>query len=296
MAGLQDAVASNSSLMRRASYASLAVASILIAIKIFAFFMTGSVALLSSLIDSVLDLMASMINYFAIRQALVPADNEHRFGHGKAEPLAGLFQAAFITGSSLFLAFEAVDRLIHPVTLQHGGIGIGVMIVSLGLTIALLTYQRHVIRRTGSIAVKADAFHYLTDIAMNLGVITALVLTYYSGWTWVDPVFALAIAVYIVYAAWTIAAQSLDQLMDRELPDDDRERIEVIARANENVIAVHDLRTRASGRDVFIQLHLELDGEMNLYQAHHIADEVHRSLQEAYPEADIIIHEDPAEI
>ena len=188
------------------------------------------------------------------------------------------------------------DRLIHPVTLEHGSIGIGVMVLSLVLTIALVSYQQHVIRCTGSLAVKADAFHYLTDISMNLGVITALVMSYYSGWMWADPVFALAIAVYIVYAAWTIASQSFDQLMDRELPDGERERIEAIATENENVIAIHDLRTRSSGRDVFIQLHLELDGQMNLYQAHYIADEVRNSLQQAYPEADIIIHEDPAEI
>lgn len=292
----KDNFETGSALMRRASYASLAVAISLISIKIIAFFMTGSVAMLSSLIDSTLDLVASLINYVAIRQALVPADNEHRFGHGKAEALAGLAQAAFITGSSVFLIFEATDRLLHPVTLQHGAVGIGVMVISLILTIALVTYQRSVIRHTGSLAVRADAFHYVTDISMNLGVIAALVLTFYFGWTLADPLIALGIAVYIMYAAWTIAVQSLDQLMDRELPNEERERIEVIATQNREVAAIHDLRTRTSGRKIFIELHLEMDGEMNLYRAHHIADEVHRSLKEIYPEADIIIHQDPAEI
>lgn len=282
--------------MRRASYASLAVAISLISIKVIAFFMTGSVAMLSSLIDSTLDLLASVINYIAIRQALVPADKEHRFGHGKAEALAGLAQAAFISGSSVFLVFESVDRLLHPVTLQHGAIGIGVMVISLILTIVLVAYQRSVIRRTGSLAVRADAFHYITDISMNLGVIAALVLTFYFDMTLADPLIALAIAVYIMYAAWTIAIQSLNQLMDRELPDEERERIQAIATNTDDVIAIHDLRTRTSGRKVFIELHLEMDGEMNLYQAHRIADDVHRRLQEVYPEADIMIHQDPAEI
>jgi len=286
----------NSRLMRRATYASLFVAFTLILMKTAAFFLTGSIALLSSLIDSLLDSIASFINYFAVRQSLEPADKEHRFGHGKAEPLAGLAQAAFITGSSVFLAFEAVDRLLHPVTVQRGEFGIIVMLVSLAFTIILVFYQRHVIDRTGSLAIRADSFHYVSDIAMNLGVIAALVLTYYFGWNQADPVFALLIAGYIVYSVWRIISQSLDQLMDKELPDADRDRIEKIVHENPGVIAMHDLRTRASGKNVFIQLHLELDGGMNLYQAHGIADDVQARLEAAFPGADVIIHEDPAEI
>lgn len=280
--------------MRRASYASLAVAITLISIKIVAFYMTGSVALLSSLIDSTLDLAASIINYLAIRQALVPADREHRFGHGKAEPLAGLAQAAFIGGSSLFLIFEAIDRLVNPVTLHHGTVGIIVMVISLFLTGLLVSYQRSVIRRSGSLAVKADAFHYVTDIGMNLGVIAALILSYNLGWIMADPLIALGIAVYIIYAAWTIASRSFDQLMDRELPDRERRRIEGIARSNTDVIDVYGLRTRASGRDIFIEMHLNMDGGLSLYRAHEIAGDVMRQLREAYPDADILVHQEPA--
>jgi len=185
---------------------------------------------------------------------------------------------------------------VRPVPLQHGDIGIGVMLISLVLTIALVVYQQSVIRRTGSLAVKADAFHYITDISMNLGVIAALILSFYFGWTAADPIIALFIAAYILYAAWTIAAQSFNQLMDRELPDEERARIAAIAVQHGDVIAIHDLRTRISGRKIFIELHLEMDGEMNLYRAHQVADEVQRKLQEVYPEADIIIHQDPAEI
>lgn len=286
----------DSRLMRRATYASLFVAFALILMKTAAFFLTGSIALLSSLIDSLLDSIASFINYFAVKQSLEPADKEHRFGHGKAEPLAGLAQAAFITGSSVFLAFEAVDRLLHPVTVQRGEFGIIVMTVSLIMTIALVLYQRHVIGRTGSLAIRADSFHYVSDIAMNLGVIAALVLTYYLDWNQADPVFALIIAGYIVYSVWRIISQSLDQLMDKELPDADRDRIEKLVHENPGVIAMHDLRTRTSGKNVFIQLHLELDGGINLYQAHGIADDVQARLEVAFPGADVIIHEDPAEI
>ena len=296
MATMENLYDSDSRLMRRATYASLLVAFILILMKLAAFFLTGSVALLSSLIDSLLDSIASFINFVAVKQSLEPADKEHRFGHGKAQPLAGLAQAAFITGSSLFLAFEAIDRLLHPVIVQRGDIGIGVMTASLVLTIALVIYQRHVIRKTGSIAIRADSFHYVSDIAMNLGVILALILTSYMNWNQADPIFALIIAAYIVYSVWQIVSQSLDQLMDRELPDSDRERIDEIARKNSSVVAIHDLRTRASGKDVFIQLHLELDGGMNLYQAHSIADDVQTRLEAAFPGADVIIHEDPAEI
>lgn len=283
-------------LLRSATYASLSVAITLILIKIFAFFMTDSVSLLSSLIDSTLDAMASFVNFIAVRQALVPADKEHSFGHGKAEPLAGLAQAAFIIGSSLFLCFEAVHRTFHPVAVSSGGVGIAVMVVSLVLTLALVAYQRHVLRRTHSLAIAADSFHYVSDIALNLGVIAALVLAVNFGWLIADPVIALMIAFYIIYTAWQIASQSIDQLMDRELSDADRERIREVVLKHPQVKNIHDLRTRTSGKDIFIQLHMEMDGDSSLYLAHKVADEVHDELMNAFPNADILIHEDPAEI
>jgi len=283
----------NATLMRRATHASVTVAFALILLKFIAYILTGSVALLSSLIDSVLDSLASILNFIAVRHALSPADEEHRFGHGKAEPLAGLGQAAFIMGSSLFLIFEAINRFVHPQAVQHGDIGIAVMLISLFATSLLLVYQRYVVRQTGSIAIRADSIHYLSDIALNVGVILALLMSSYAGWTPADPVIALIIAFYIIYSAWQIVKQSLDQLMDRELSEQDREKIARIIIEHPGVIDQHELRTRASGKDIFIQTHLEMEGEISLIEAHRIADEVEEKLQAAFPNADIIIHEDP---
>lgn len=280
--------------MRRATYASVTVAFTLIIIKFIAYILTGSIAVLSSLVDSVLDAFASVVNLFAVRHALTPADEEHRFGHGKAEPLAGLAQAAFITGSSLFLIFEAINRMVNPLQIQHSIVGIVVIVISLVFTILLVMFQKHVVRQTQSIAVHADSIHYLSDVVTNLSVIVALVLSTYFGWLIADPLFALCIAAYIVYSAWQIASNALNQLMDRELPEVDRERIKKIAMKHSEVKNLHELRTRASGKDVFIQLHLEMDGAIALLKAHTIADEVERELREEFPNADIIIHEDPA--
>lgn len=279
--------------MRRATYASVLVAFSLILIKFLAFILTGSVALLSSLIDSVLDSLASVLNVIAIRHSLEPADAEHRFGHGKAEPLAGLGQAGFVMGSSLFLIFESIDRFVHPQAVQHGHIGLVVMIISLLATIALVIYQKHVVRETGSIAIQADSIHYFSDIALNLGVILALVLTTYFGWNLADPLIALLIAIYIISSAWKIVRQSLDQLMDRELSDEDRQRIVTILEANSRIAGYHDLRTRASGKDIFIQIHLDIDGSISLNEAHEIGDAVEAELLAAFPNADILIHQDP---
>lgn len=283
----------NTRLIRRATRASVAVALTLICIKFLTYLSSGSVSLLSSLIDSVLDSLASILNFFAVKHSLSPADEEHRFGHGKAEPLAGLGQAAFIAGSSLFLIVESVNRFVHPVAVKQGNLAIAVMLISLGLTIALVIYQRHVVRVTRSVAISADSLHYVSDVVLNLSVIAALVLSTYFGWTLADPVFALAIAVYIVYAAWKIVVQSLDQLMDKELPDEARERIQSIVLRHADVASLHELRTRASGLDIFIQLHLEMDGNLSLTDAHDIADEVEKELRNEFPNADIIIHQDP---
>ncbi len=280
-------------LLKRVTNASVAVAITLIVVKLFAFFLTDSVSLLSSLIDSILDMFASLINLIAVRQSLVPADDDHRFGHGKAEPLAGLAQAAFITGSSVFLLFEVIQRLIHPVSVQQGSIGILVMVISLLMTISLVLYQRRVIRITKSIAVQADSIHYISDIALNVSVIAALVMSFYFGWIYADPIFAMCIAVIIIYSAWKIASLSLDQLMDKELPDEDREKILQIANDHRLVCGVHDLRTRTSGQNIFIQLHLEMEAQILLHEAHSIATEVQKIIEDAYPNADVIIHEDP---
>ncbi len=280
-------------LMRLATYASVAVASFLILIKLAAWRYTDSISLLSTLIDSLLDAVASLINLFAVRHALVPADREHRFGHGKAEPLAALGQTAFIAGSALFLVIAAGQRLFDPRPVLHGGIGIAVMVVAIVVTFALTRFQASVVRQTGSVAIKADSLHYLGDILVNGAVIVALLLASEFGWTIADPLFGLAIAGYIAFIAWRIARGSFDMLMDRELPEAERARIREIALANPDVRDLHDLRTRSSGRRTFIQVHIEMDGTLTLYRAHSVADEVEAALREAFPGAEVMIHQDP---
>ena len=279
--------------MRRATYASVAVAGTLFVVKLAAWRFTDSVSLLSTLIDSLLDAAASTINLLAVRHALRPADREHRFGHGKAEPLAALGQTAFIAGSAVFLVIEAGRRLFAPRPVLQVEVGIGVMILAIVVTFALTRFQAHVVRQTGSVAIKADSLHYLGDILVNAAVIVALLLASQFGWFIADPLFGIAIAGYILIVAWRIARGAFDMLMDRELPEPERARIGRIVLDHPSVIDMHDLRTRTSGRKTFIQVHIELDGGMSLYQAHDVADEVEASLRAAYPGAEVIIHQDP---
>lgn len=280
-------------LRRGATYASVAVAMVLIAVKFAAWLDTGSVALLSSLIDSLLDLVASIVNLLAVRHAMSPADREHRFGHGKAEPLAVLGQSAFIIGSALLLLAEAVRRMIAPAAVHNPPAGIAVMVFSIAVTVALVFYQRHVVRRTGSIAITADELHYRGDLILNGSVIAALVLGAISGLEILDPLFGAAIGIWIIYSAAKLARLSLVQLMDRELPDDEREKIREIALSHPEVAAAHDLRTRVAGPTAFIQIHIEMDGRMSLLRAHEVSDDVEMRLRAAYPNAEIIIHQDP---
>lgn len=287
--------ADNARLMKLATYASMTVAIVLILTKTVAWVMTDSVSLMATLIDSCLDALASLVNLIAVRHALTPADKQHRFGHGKAEALAGLGQATFIAGSALFLVLEAIFHLWHPQAISDIGVGIAVMIVSIAATLALLIFQRYVIKKTGSTAIKADHLHYKTDMLVNGSVIVALLLAHY-GWPGFDPVFALGIAAYILYSSWEIASESLDLLMDRELPAEDRAKIKAIARNHPQTRGMHDLRTRKSGMTVFIQLHLELDDQLTLIQAHAIADDVEDRIQTEFPDAEVIIHEDPASL
>src|SRR3984893_14537064 len=280
-------------LRRVGTYASCAVAALLIAAKFAAWLETGSVALLSSLVDSLLDAVASLVNLVAVRHALSPADREHRFGHGKAEPLAVLGQSAFIIGSAMLLFAEAVRRLLWPVRVDNPPAGIAVMIFSIAVTVGLVLYQRYVVRRTGSIAVTADELHYRSDLVLNIGVIVALVLGSAFDQPLLDPLFGAAIGVWIVYSAVRLTRLSLFQLMDHQLPDDEREKIRAIAQSHPEVEAAHDLRTRVAGPTAFIQLHIEMDGAMSLIPAHEISDEVEAKLRAAYPHAEIMIHQDP---
>lgn len=280
-------------LMRSATYAAVGVAVTLILIKSWAYLLTGSVAILSTLVDSILDLAASVVNLFAVRQALVPADHDHRFGHGKAEALAGLFQSAFIVGSAIFLLLQAFERLANPSDISRSDIGISVMGISILLTLALVLYQRYVIRKTHSVAITADSLHYMGDLLVNASVILALVLVSQLNWIYADSIFAIGIAGYITFNAWSIVRTSFADLMDEELPDEEREKIESLARSIEGVEGVHELRTRRSGQKVFIQMHIDLPADMLLVDAHRISEAVELSVMGLYPDAEAIIHQDP---
>ena len=288
------AIETSAVLMKRATYAAVAVAALLIALKLFGWLLTGSVSVLSSLLDSLLDIAASLVNLVAVHHAVTPADREHRFGHGKAEPLAGLGQSAFIAGSAVFLFIEVLHRVLNPVTIENSRIGIGVMVFSIVVTLGLVRYQRYVVARTGSLAIGADELHYRGDIILNGSVILSLILSGVLGWSFIDPVFGVAIAVWIVYSSWQIAERSLTQLMDREMPDEERARIRAIALGHHEVSAVHDLRTRAAGPTAFVQLHIEMDGDMTLARSHTVSDEVEARILEAFPNAEVIIHQDPS--
>ncbi len=279
-------------LMKLASIASVATAGFLIVAKLVAWYMTGSVGLLASLVDSVMDSIASLINLFAIRYSLQPADKEHRFGHGKAEPLAGLAQAAFIAGSAIFLMLHAIDRLRYPHVLDQIGIGVAVMVLAIVLTLILLVIQRYVINKTQSTAIRADALHYATDLLTNMSILLALYLAS-LGWTWADPVFAIGVALYIFYSAFHIGHDAFQHLMDRQLPDDILTQIRATAMHHPEVSAIHEMRTRQSGQTSFVQLHLVLDENMLLVQAHEIADEVEAEIKAYLPNAEVIIHQDP---
>jgi ferrous-iron efflux pump FieF len=277
-----------------ATYASVAVSTILIAIKFAAWLATGSVAMLSSLVDSMLDVVAAIVNLFAVRHALEPADREHRFGHGKAEPLAALGQSTFLAGGALLLTFEAVNRMVNPAPVFRANLGIAVMVVSILIDGALVLYQRYVVAKTGSLAIGADELHFRSDLVVNGGVIAALIIDQLIDAPIVDALFGGAIGLWIIYGSTRLMRLSLTQLMDHEMPDEDRSRIRAIAQAAPEVAAVHDLRTRLAGPTAFIQLHLEMDGAMELSRAHEISDEVEADLRSAFPNAEIIIHQDPA--
>lgn len=279
-------------LLRLATRASLAVASILVVSKALAWWLSGSVSLLAGLTDSALDAVASFLNLLAVHYALRPADDDHRFGHGKAEALAGIAQALFIGGSAVLIALQALERLRNPQPLGDTAIGIGVMLLSLVLTVALLAVQRKVIRATGSTAVRADSLHYRSDLLLNGSILLALLLARF-GWPQLDALFGLGIALYILWSALQIARESTAILMDKELPEDVSEDMASRVLAIEGVLGVHDLRTRVSGNQWFVQLHIELPGQLPLHHAHGLCVQASEVIRQQYPKADVMVHADP---
>jgi len=279
-------------LLQLASRASVATAAFLLVMKLLAYWLTGSISIMASLLDSLLDVVASIINLLAIRIALMPADKEHPFGHGKAEALAGLGQATFIAGSAVFLIFQAILRLQHPEEIIALDIGVVVMLISIVATGFLIAFQRHVIRQTNSVAIRADSMHYLTDLLTNSMIIVALIFVWW-GWDWMDGAMAILMGLYILYSAWQIIWESIHLLLDRELSEEIQQTVRETVLADKDVDAIHELKTRESGHTQFIQLHIEMDGNMSLFEAHTISDRVMETLQQKFPAADILIHQDP---
>ncbi|MCL4791273.1 MAG: cation diffusion facilitator family transporter [Gammaproteobacteria bacterium] len=280
-------------MLKSATYASVLVAVILVVSKVWAWQATDSVSILSSLADSVLDVLASLLTFWAIRYSLEPADREHRFGHGKSEGLAALLQALIICGSGVFVCYEAIQRLMAPTQITEAGVGVSVLAGSTLATIALVFYQSYVKRKTGSLAISADAMHYKTDVLVNVVVAGAVAGTAMTGVRWLDPLVGGAVALYLVSGAWSIAMHSLDVLLDREIPEVDRRRIRDIAKAHPEVLGFHDLRTRFSGSGYIVQFHLELDAGTSLHDTHEILDQVEAEIWKVYPDCEIIIHPDP---
>ncbi|MBV4502597.1 cation diffusion facilitator family transporter [Pseudomonas shirazensis] len=279
-------------LLRLATRASLAVACILVVSKAIAWWLSDSVSLLAGLTDSALDAVASLLNLLAVHYALRPADDDHRFGHGKAEALAGMAQALFIGASAVLIGVQAVSRLQSPQPLGDTAAGIGVMLLSLVLTVALLALQRKVIKATGSTAVRADSLHYRSDLLLNGSILLALLLAGY-GWPQLDALFGLGIALYILWSAMQIARESTAILMDKELPGDVAEQMLALVTAIPGVLGAHDLRTRVSGSYWFVQLHLELPGTLSLHDAHALCVQASAVIRERYPQADVMVHADP---
>ncbi|ADZ40587.1 TPA: CDF family cation-efflux transporter FieF [Yersinia enterocolitica] len=282
-------------LVKAAALSATVLASILLIIKIFAWWHTGSVSLLAALVDSLVDLAASLTNLFVVRYSLQPADEEHTFGHGKAESLAALAQSMFISGSALFLFLTGFQHLASPEPLQDPGLGIWVTLIALFSTLILVTFQRWVVRKTQSQAIRADMLHYQSDVMMNGAILIALALSWY-GFHRADALFALGIGVYILYSALRMGYEAVQALLDRALPDDERQEIINIVTSWPGVIGAHDLRTRQSGPTRFIQIHLEMEDMLPLMEAHILADQVERALLHRFPGADILIHQDPTAV
>lgn len=279
-------------LVTMAAWMATLVATLLLVVKIGAWWITGSVSLLASLIDSMLDIAASLVNLVVVRYSLQPADREHTFGHGKAESLAALAQAMFISGSAVFLILNGVERFFRPHELQSPEYGVYVSLFAIFVTFALVRFQQHVVKKTGSQAIAADSLHYQSDLYMNAAIMLALALSWF-GVTQADAVFAVGIGVYILYSAFKMVREAIQTLLDRKLPDSELEQIRQQCLSVEGVLGVHQLRTRMSGPTRFIQLHLELEDQLVLIEAHRISDEVEDKLLALFPGSDVLIHQDP---
>ncbi len=277
----------------RAALASVGMASFLLVLKSYAAWATGSVAMLGSLADTGLDLLASLVTLYGVKLAAEPADHDHRFGHGKAEALAALFQVALITLSAAGIAWRAVLRLTDKTPTQEAEYGIGVSVIAILATFALLAYQRSVIRRTGSVAIMADNVHYESDLFLNLSVIAAIVLDQFLGLRGADPVFGIIIAGWLAWGAFKASSNAIDQLMDKEWSEEQRARFLDVAARHPELKGIHDFRTRRSGSHEFAQFHMYIAPDMTVSQAHDVVEAIENDLRAAFPKVEVLIHLDP---
>lgn len=290
---MTDDLAARARLTRSAAFASIAMASLLAVLKVWAVIQSDSTAMLGSLADTALDLVASVATLTGVWIAAQPADEEHRFGHGKAEALAAMFQVVLISLSAAGLAWRAVSELLAGSRVSAATGGIVVSVIAIAGTFVLLWWQRHVIRQTGSVAIKTDNVHYKSDLFLNLGVIAALVLDHYLGIAGADPVFGLAIAVWLAWGAWRASSEAIDNLMDREWPDEKREQFLATLAKHPELKGAHDLRTRTSGSHDFVQFHAMVDGDMTVAEAHRVMDELEERIEREFPGVEVLIHPDP---
>ncbi len=288
-----DRLAQRAWLTRSAAIASIAMALFLSLLKGWAAWRTSSTAMLGSLADTALDLVASVATLVGVWIASQPADRNHRFGHGKAEALAAIVQVTLIAVSAAGIASRALDRLAAPAQAEAAAAGIGVSVIAILATFALLGWQRHVIHQTDSVAIRTDNLHYQSDLFLNLAVIAALVLDQYAGFSRADPLFGLSIALWLAWGAWRGASAAADQLLDREWPEEQRQRLVGLVAAHPELSTMHDLRTRTSGAHDFVQFHIGLPPEMTVRAAHDVVERIERTLAEAFPGADVLIHIDP---
>ncbi len=281
------------SLKKMAATASIGTALILCIIKAGAAFYTGSLSVLSSMIDSLSDVVSSMVTFAAVRFADKPLTDRHRYGYGKVECVSALVQAAFIVGSAAFILYDGVKRFINPVPMQQTVFGIVIMCISIGLTLLLIAFQKYVVNKTKSKAIAADSMHYVVDILSNSAVILSLIVVHFLHWEWVDIVIAILIAVYLIFNAYEITVDALSEITDAEVDAAIKEDILAEVRQVEGVLGCHDFRSRVSGSRMFIELHVEMDGNLTLFAAHEVADKVEQAIQNRFSHAQVIIHQDP---
>jgi ferrous-iron efflux pump FieF len=284
---------SRHSLTRSAAYASIGTALLLVGLKLWATWRTGSTAMLGSLADTALDLVASLATLIGVWVASHPADENHRFGHGKAEALAAIFQVMLITLSAGGIALRAITQLVDGGETAAAEEGIAVSIIAIVATLALLAWQRHVIRKTASLAIKTDHLHYQSDLLLNLAVIAALVLDQYAGFAAADPLMGLGIALWLAWGAWRAGGEALDHLMDHEWPEERRDEFLAVLAKHPDIRGVHDLRTRTSGADDFVQFHMAVDPHLTIVEVHDLMDDVEARIAQDFPDVEVLIHPDP---